>query len=78
MDPRDLQHILALYDGEIRYMDEHVGALTGRHHAELTLHPHGDRVVLRGARDRLEWRQPELVHEHLELAGVPVPVGSQL
>lgn len=27
MDPRDLEHIVALYDGEIRYTDEHVGRL---------------------------------------------------
>ncbi|HEY8514695.1 MAG TPA: sulfatase [Candidatus Binatia bacterium] len=25
MDPRDLQHVIALYDGEIRYTDEHLG-----------------------------------------------------
>ena len=27
MDPRDLEHIVALYDGEIRYTDEHLGRL---------------------------------------------------
>jgi len=27
MDRRDLEHVLALYDGEIRYTDEHVGRL---------------------------------------------------
>ncbi|UCG31779.1 MAG: sulfatase [Phycisphaerales bacterium] len=27
MDPRDLQHIVALYDGEIRYVDVHIGLL---------------------------------------------------
>lgn len=27
MDPRDLEHIVALYDGEIRYTDEHIGRL---------------------------------------------------
>jgi arylsulfatase A-like enzyme len=27
MDPRDLEHILALYDGEIRFTDEHVGRI---------------------------------------------------
>jgi arylsulfatase A-like enzyme len=25
MDPRDLAHVIALYDGEIRYTDEHLG-----------------------------------------------------
>jgi len=25
MDPRDLEHVLALYDGEIRYTDHHIG-----------------------------------------------------
>jgi hypothetical protein len=27
MDPRDLEHVVALYDGEIRYTDEHLGRL---------------------------------------------------
>jgi len=27
MDPRDLEHLLALYDGEIRFTDRHVGRL---------------------------------------------------
>ena len=27
MDPRDLQHVIALYDGEIRYTDHHLGEL---------------------------------------------------
>jgi arylsulfatase A-like enzyme len=27
MDPRDLKHIVALYDGEIRYVDSHIGLL---------------------------------------------------
>ncbi|HYC01416.1 MAG TPA: sulfatase [Candidatus Limnocylindrales bacterium] len=27
MDPRDLAHIIALYDGEIRFTDHHVGAI---------------------------------------------------
>lgn len=27
MDPRDLQHIIALYDGEIRYTDDHLAKL---------------------------------------------------
>jgi arylsulfatase A-like enzyme len=30
MDPRDLEHILALYDGEIRFTDEHVGRILDR------------------------------------------------
>ncbi|MFN2427470.1 MAG: sulfatase [Candidatus Binatia bacterium] len=30
MDPRDLEHILALYDGEIRFTDEHVGRVLDR------------------------------------------------
>ena len=34
MDPRDLEHILALYDGEIRFTDEHVKAVI----AELEQH----------------------------------------
>jgi arylsulfatase A-like enzyme len=27
MDPRDLQHLIALYDGEIRYTDSHIGRI---------------------------------------------------
>ena len=27
MDPRDLEHVIALYDGEIRYTDDHLGRL---------------------------------------------------
>lgn len=27
MDPRDLEHVIALYDGEIRYTDEYVGKI---------------------------------------------------
>ncbi len=27
MDPRDLEHVIALYDGEIRYTDEHIGQM---------------------------------------------------
>lgn len=27
MDPRDLEHVVALYDGEIRYTDDHLGRL---------------------------------------------------
>jgi arylsulfatase A-like enzyme len=30
MDPRDLEHIKALYDGEIRFTDEHVGRILDR------------------------------------------------
>ncbi|HXC49266.1 MAG TPA: sulfatase [Candidatus Limnocylindrales bacterium] len=30
MPPRDLEHILALYDGEIRFTDEHVGRVLDR------------------------------------------------
>lgn len=30
MDPRDLEHIKALYDGEIRFTDEHVGKILER------------------------------------------------
>jgi arylsulfatase A-like enzyme len=30
MDPRDLQHILALYDGEIRFVDDHVAKILAK------------------------------------------------
>lgn len=30
MDPRDLQHLVALYDGEIRYTDDHLAQIVGR------------------------------------------------
>ena len=30
MDRRDLEHVIALYDGEIRYTDEHLGRLLER------------------------------------------------
>jgi arylsulfatase A-like enzyme len=30
MDPRDLAHVIALYDGEIRYTDDHLGRLVDR------------------------------------------------
>lgn len=30
MDPRDLQHVIALYDGEIRFTDDHLARLVAR------------------------------------------------
>ena len=30
MDPRDLRHLIALYDGEIRYTDDHLGRLLAK------------------------------------------------
>ncbi len=43
MDKRDLDHILALYDGEIRYADDHIGILLDQLR-ELGLHD--DTIVL--------------------------------
>jgi arylsulfatase A-like enzyme len=43
MDPRDLEHIRALYDGEIRYTDEHVGRILDKLKA---LGVYDDTVVL--------------------------------
>jgi arylsulfatase A-like enzyme len=43
MDARDLQHLIALYDGEIRYTDEHVGRVIERLRA---LHALDDTIVV--------------------------------
>ena len=81
MDPADLEHILALYDGEIAWVDEHVAKLLSeleaRGLAEDTLvvltADHGDEFFEHGLKGHTHSLYEELLHVPLVVRGPGVP-----
>lgn len=75
MDPRDLQHLIALYDGEIRYTDEHVGKVLDRLRAlgvlddtiVVVTSDHGDEFFEHGTKGHAKSLYDEIVRVPLVL-----------
>jgi hypothetical protein len=64
--------------GDVAVDHEDVGGGTGGDDADrVERAPQGDGPVARGARDRLQRREAEDLHQHLQLPGVPVAVGGE-
>jgi arylsulfatase A-like enzyme len=70
MDPRDLQHLIALYDGEIRFTDEHLGKVIDRlaalHVLDDTIvavtSDHGDEFFEHGMKGHAKTLYDEVLH----------------
>lgn len=70
MDPRDLQHIVALYDGEIAWVDSHIALLMAELERRQLLHStivvltsdHGDEFYEHGGKGHQHSLYQELVH----------------
>jgi len=70
MDPRDLDHIKALYDGEIRFTDEHVGRILDRLRAKgvldstvvMIVSDHGDEFFEHGNKGHHRTVYDEVLH----------------
>jgi arylsulfatase len=85
MDPRDLEHLVALYDGEIAYTDSQVGAvldlLDELAIASTTLvvftADHGEAFFEHGAKGHRNELHAEEVRIPLILRGPGVPVGER-
>jgi arylsulfatase A-like enzyme len=83
MDPRDLQHLIALYDGEIRYTDEHVARIVDRLRRLRALDDtlvvvtsdHGDEFFEHGAKGHSKTLYDEIIRVPLvmRLPGRVVP-----
>jgi arylsulfatase A-like enzyme len=85
MPARDLQHLEALYDGEIAYTDEHVGRLLdgvaalGRSGAHVALtSDHGEAFFEHGEKGHQKDLHAEVVRVPLVLNGPGVPAGTRL
>jgi arylsulfatase len=70
MDPRDMEHLEALYDGEIRFVDEYLGALFGelkkrrlmRETLIVITADHGDEFFEHGEKGHSHSLYEELIH----------------
>lgn len=70
MDPRDLQHVIALYDGEIRFTDEHLGRIVAQLAAFGVLDDtivavtsdHGDEFFEHGMKGHAKTLYDEVLH----------------
>lgn len=86
MDPRDLEHLLALYDAEIAFTDEHVGRLLAvlaeLGIAETTLvvltSDHGEAFFEHGAKGHRKDLHAEVVRIPLVFRGPGVPRSRRL
>lgn len=86
MDARDLEHVVALYDGEIAWVDEHVGrllqSLEERGLADDTLvvltADHGDEFFEHGLKGHTHSLYEELLHVPLVLRGPGVAAAARI
>ncbi len=70
MDPRDLEHVVALYDGEIRYTDDHLGRIVARLEAlgvlddtiVVVTSDHGDEFFEHGRKGHAKTLFDEVLH----------------
>ena len=83
MDRRDLEHVLALYDGEIRWVDDHLGrllrqldqlGLSGRTAVIITA-DHGDEFFEHGGKGHTKTLYSEVLHVPLIIRAPGVPAG---
>jgi arylsulfatase A-like enzyme len=85
MPARDLDHLIALYDGEILYTDEHVGRLLdgiaalGRDDPYVALiADHGDAFFEHGEKGHQKDLHAEVVRVPFVLSGPGIPAGARL
>jgi arylsulfatase A-like enzyme len=85
MPARDLEHLIALYDGEIAYTDEHVGRLLdgaaalGRRDAWVVVtSDHGDAFFEHGVKGHQKDLHAEVVRIPLVFHGPGIPAGARL
>jgi arylsulfatase A-like enzyme len=84
MPARDLEHLIALYDGEVAYTDEHVGRLLdgaaalGRRELYLALtSDHGDSFFEHGQKGHQKDLHAEVVRIPLVFSGPGIPAGAR-
>jgi arylsulfatase A-like enzyme len=84
MPARDLEHLIALYDGEVAYTDEHVGRLLdgaaelGRREPLVALtSDHGDAFFEHGEKGHQKDLHAEVVRVPLVFAGPGIPAGAR-
>jgi len=79
MDPRDLAHVIALYDGEIRYTDDHLAMIVARLEAlgvlddtiVVVTSDHGDEFFEHGMKGHAKTLYDEVLHVPLVIRHPP-------
>jgi arylsulfatase A-like enzyme len=85
MTPADLAHLLALYDGEIRFTDDHVGRVLDHLYARdlekntlvLVTSDHGEEFLEHGSWEHQKTLYEEVVRVPLILRGPGVPMARE-
>lgn len=86
MSPRDLEHLVALYDGEIRFVDDHIGMLVKelqkrklyKETLVVITSDHGDEFFEHGEKGHAHSLYQELVHVPLIVRSPKKPGGKSV